>query len=65
MVSVRRGAAEGVWILDRLIDVSIIPWEPGCLGIALTFASGHVTRFAVGNLKEANNELERLATRLR
>lgn len=52
-------------MLDRLIDVSIIPWEPGCLGIALKFASGHVTKFAVGNLKEANDELERLATPLR
>jgi hypothetical protein len=59
------GALQGSLMLDRLIDVSIIPWEPGCLGIALTFASGHVTKFAVGNLKEANDELERLATRLR
>jgi hypothetical protein len=34
--------------------------EPGVLGIALKFASGHAIKYAVGNLKEANEELQRM-----
>jgi hypothetical protein len=47
-------------MMDRLIEASLIPWEPGVLGIALKFASGHAIKYAVGNLKEANEELQRM-----
>jgi hypothetical protein len=47
-------------MMDKLIEASLIPWEPGVLGIILTFASGHSIKYAVGNLKEANEELRRM-----
>jgi hypothetical protein len=46
--------------MDKLVEAEIIPWEPGVLGIALRFASGHSVKYAVGNLKEANEELLRM-----
>jgi hypothetical protein len=46
--------------MDKLVEAEIIPWEPGVLGIALRFASGHFIKYSVGNLKEANEELQRM-----
>jgi hypothetical protein len=47
-------------MLDRLIEAKIVPWKPGFLGISLRFASGHVTTYSVGDLRDANEELSRL-----